>query len=193
MTYATIADFAESQGLAARGAFHPDPADNVPGPPDGHPAGTLVMLGWTGGRQWPAFAASPEYRDGNRHPLDRWSRHLIDGMAERFGARALYPFDGLPHLPFLRWAQRAEAVTQSPLGLLIHPDWGLWHAWRGALALPSRLDLPPRDNRPSPCTACSGQPCRHPATFDAARAACPVGTPYGPAQDAFHRKAAGRS
>ena len=37
---------------------------------------------------------------------------------------------------------RAEAVAPSPLGILIHPDYGLWHAYRGALAFAERLALP---------------------------------------------------
>lgn len=192
MSYELLARIAEARGLALRGGFHPAPDDHVPDLPDQTPPGTLLMLGWTGSRQWPVFAASAEYGDGASHPLDRWSRRIIGAMAHEFGGIALYPFGGPPHRPFLRWAQRAEALSPSPLGLLVHPDWGLWHAWRGALALSTRLRLPPPDTRLSPCSACPTQPCRRPRDFEAARAACPVGTPYSPCQDAFHRKAAGR-
>jgi hypothetical protein len=61
---------------------------------------------------------------------------------------------------------RAEAVAPSPLGILIHPDYGLWHAYRGALAFADRLALPPRVERPRPCDSCAGRPCLF---------ACPVG------------------
>jgi hypothetical protein len=54
---------------------------------------------------------------------------------------------------------RAEPVHVSPLGILIHPDWGLWHAYRGALGFPARLELPAPDRRASPCAACAGRPC----------------------------------
>ena len=192
MTYPELAASFAAQGLALRGGFHPTPSDDVPDLPNGRPTGTLLMLGWTGGRQWPAFAASPEYGDGKPNPLDRWSRRLIGAAALSLGGLALYPFGGPPHLPFLRWAARAEAVTPSPLGLLIHPDWGLWHAWRGAIGLPQRINLPERDQRASPCIQCPTRPCHARADFDAARAACPVGAPYSAAQQAFHRKAAGR-
>ncbi len=185
------AEFA-AQGLALRGGFHPAAGDDVPDLPDGRRAGTLLLLGWTGGQQWSAFASAPEHRDGQANPLDRWSRRLIDAEAGRHGGLALYPFGGPPFLPFLRWAIRAEPVAQSPLGLLIHPSWGLWHAWRGALALPQPLDLPPNPPGISPCVQCLTRPCLAPVGFDAARAACPVGEPYGAAQQAFHRKAAGR-
>ena len=192
MTYSGLTTEFRALGLAVRGGFHPIPADSVPVLPDGRPAATLLLLGWTGGHQWPLFTTSIEYTDGRPDPLDRWSRRIIDAAARNLGALALYPFGGPPHLPFLHWAARAEPVTPSPLGLLIHPDWGLWHAWRGALALPERLDLPPIVERPSPCARCHERHCLVPESFDAARAACPVGAPYGAVQQAFHRKAAGR-
>jgi hypothetical protein len=62
---------------------------------------------------------------------------------------------------------RAEPVAPSPIGLLIHPDYGLWHAYRAALLLDRPpVDLPPRSVRPSPCETCADRPCL---------TACPVG------------------
>jgi hypothetical protein len=182
----TLAKRAATLGLALRGGFHPSPEDEVPPLPGGRLAGTLLLLGWTGPIQWPHFAASPEHADGRPDPLDRWSRRVIGGLAEEFGGHALFPFGGPPHLPFQRWAMQAEPVHPSPLLVLIHPDWGLWHAWRGALAFAERLPLPPPNGRPSPCAACAGRPCLGPADFDVARRACPIGTPYGDVQAAFH-------
>jgi len=153
-------------GLAMRGGFHPAPADAVPAGYDGRPAQTLVLVGNVGGAMWEAFAASLELHDGAPNALDRWTRRVLDGIAGRLGATALYPFGGPPYLPFQRWAMRAEAVAPSPLGILIHPDYGLWHAYRGALAFAEPLDLPPRDARPSPCESCREKPCL---------TACPVG------------------
>ncbi len=157
--------------MAVRGALHPLPDDNVPPLPGGAPAATLVLLGWTGGRQWPAFAASAEARDGRPDPLDRWSRRLIDAAAAALHATgndavALYPFGGPPHHNFQRWALHAEPVARSPTGLLIHPDWGLWHAYRGALAFRERLPLVAEAARPSACATCADRPCL---------TACPVG------------------
>ncbi len=91
---------------------------------------------------WDAFAASPEASDGLDHPLDRWSRRLIEALARELGGKALFPFGGPPFLPFQRWAERAEPVHSSPIGLLIHPDYGLWHSYRGALGFAEALDAP---------------------------------------------------
>jgi hypothetical protein len=140
------ADAQAGGGMSLRGAFHPLPGE-VPALPDGSRVATLVLLGLAGAAGWAAFAASDERRDGLPEPLDRWSRRTIDSLAGRHGAMAWYPFDGPPWLPFLRWARQAEPMHASPLGLLIHPRWGLWHSYRGALALRERVALAPQ---PSP-------------------------------------------
>ncbi len=158
-------------GLAWRGAFHPVADDGVPPLAGGDAVATLALLGFVGGEQWPAFAASPERADGLPHPLDRWSRRVIDALGARHGAAALYPSDGPPWLPFQRWAMRAEAVHPSPVGILIHPDFGLWHAYRGALAFRVRLGLPVPDARPSPCTSCETRPCERTCPVSALSAA----------------------
>ena len=155
---------AESAGLACRGGFHPEPADGVSGPAGA--AGTVVLYGFVGSGQWPAFAASAECSDGLPNPLDRWSRRVIDALGVRYGAVGLYPFDGPPWLPFQRWARRAGPLHQSPLGILIHPEYGLWHAYRGALAFAARIALPAQYLQASPCDSCADKPCLR---------ACPVG------------------
>jgi hypothetical protein len=150
---------AEAEGLALRGGFYPEAADGVPAFPDGGIARTIVLFGFVGTTEWQVFASSAEYADGHPHPLDRWSRRVIDAIASRYGAAGLYPASGPPWLPFQRWAQRAEPVHVSPLGILIHPDFGLWHAYRGALAFRTSLALPEPDRRPDPCSSCAGKPC----------------------------------
>jgi hypothetical protein len=177
----------DGRGLALRGAFHPAPEDRVPPLPDGAPTLTVLLLGWTGGDQWPAFAASPEARDGLRNPLNRWSKRLIDGMAAEIDGVAFYPFGGPPWLDFQSWALKAEPVRRSPLGLLIHPNWGLWHSYRGAIGLRRRLKLRPRADGPHPCDGCSDRPCL---------SACPVsafaaGRPYDHAACQRHVEGAG--
>lgn len=154
MEFETIRSRLAAYGLSYRGAFYPAAGE------------TLVLVGFIGSENWPSFAASPEAGDGRPDPLDRWSSRVIAGVAGTLGATPLFPFGAPPFLPFQRWAQQAEPVHPSPLGILIHPDWGLWHAYRGALAFAERIDLPPPDRRPSPCDSCVEKPCL---------SACPVG------------------
>ena len=203
-------------GLVVRGAFHVEEADGVPVFDGNEGHRTLVLIGNAGSSFWPDFTASVEYRDGLPDPLDRWSERVITALAEELGAVAVFPFGGPPYHPFQRWAQRAEAVYPSPLGTLIHPEYGLWHAYRGALVAKGWLEgLPERSSAPSPCLSCAGQPCLHtcpveafsPDGFDVAacaghlsgrnecreqgclaRNACPAGKPfqYVREQHVFH-------
>jgi hypothetical protein len=110
---------------------------------------------------WQAFSLR---RGGGEDPLDDWSRQVVGALAARLGAAAHFPFER-PYLPFQRWAQMAEPCHVSPLGILIHPDYGLWHGYRGALAFAERFELAAADTRPSPCARCADKPCL---------AACPV-------------------
>ena len=157
----------EAEGLTSRGAFHVAADDWVPPFTDGAPAATLVLVGNAGpGIMWTVFAASEEAADGAPDALDRWSRRVVSRLANTLGGAAHFPFGGPPWLPFIRWAQRAGPAYPSPIGPLVHPDFGLWHAYRGAIAFRERLDLPPRDERPSPCESCTERPCL---------SSCPVG------------------
>ena len=153
-------------GLAFRGGFCPDTIDGVPAGRDGKAPATLILVGDVGGAIWPFFSRSPEAGDGTPDPLDRWTRRVVDDLAAAAGAAPIYPFGGPPYWPFQRWAQRAESVFRSPLGILIHPEHGLWHAYRAALAFAEAIDLPPRTAARSPCESCAAKPCL---------SACPVG------------------
>ena len=150
-------------GLIPRGALRLDDSERVGELADMR---TIVLAGMAGRDGWDAFAASPEARDGADDPLDRWSRRVIERLARELGGKALFPFGGPPFLPFQRWAQRAESVHSSPIGLLIHPHYGLWHSYRGALGFREELAVPEPAAVPSPCVSCTGRWCL---------SACPVG------------------
>lgn len=162
----TIVETVEAEGLASRGAFHVVADDAVPSFDDSAPAKTLVLVGNAGPGMWAVFAASDEAGDGAPGALDRWSRRVVLRLAHTLRGAAHFPFGGPPYMPFIRWAQRAGPVYPSPIGPLVHPDFGLWHAYRGAIAFRERLDLPPRDDRASPCESCAERPCL---------SSCPVG------------------
>jgi hypothetical protein len=182
-----LRDAVTAAGLAWRGSFTLGQADALPTLPGRRTARAIVLLGFTGAAHWQVFTSSPEAADGQANPLDRWSRRVIDVLAERHGGRGLYPSDGPPWLPFQQWARRAEGLHVSPLGILIHPTWGLWHAYRGALALPEELPPDATARAASPCDACRERPCLTtcpvgavaPGRFDAAACRAHVRSPEG--------------
>lgn len=212
-TYAALEASLAAHGLSARGGFVPKSADGVPEAGQGATA-AVVLVGNAGPALWPHFAA---HAASGPNALDRWTRTTIAPIAARFGARAVYPFD-TPPLPFQRWAMKAEPVAPSPLGVLIHPDHGLWHAYRAALLFPRAIALPPWHARPRPCDTCTDKPCLSACPVGAftgqsydvpacaghldslagascldggclARGACPVGEPYAADQLRFHMAA----
>ncbi|MBT4489821.1 MAG: hypothetical protein HOC72_19925, partial [Rhodospirillaceae bacterium] len=191
--------------------FHPgdDPGEDDP------PAATVVLIGNAGPALWRCFPGP----NGNRDALDDWCRQVLPPLAHGLGADILFPFDGPPYQPFQRWARRAEGLPSSPIGPLIHPEYGLWHAYRGALLFQHKMALPPPLNI-NPCGGCVEKPCLTtcpaaafsadaydvPACVDhlkqpegdvclslgcRARRACPIGQAYlyEPAQANFHMAA----
>jgi hypothetical protein len=172
----------ERVGLVPRGALLLQESERVGALAD---LRTVILAGMAGREGWGAFAASPEARDGLADPLDRWSRRVLEALAGELGARALFPFGGPPFLPFQQWARRAEPVHPSPIGILIHPRFGLWHSYCGALAFREALDVPEPAAVASPCDSCAGRWCL---------SGCPVGAfsgaGYNVAACAGHLKSA---
>jgi len=171
--WTAMAASAAGLGLELLGGFHPRPGDGLE-----EGTGTLLLLGPDPAGFWPRFSASPEARDGRPDPVDRWSERVIGGWAREIGARALFPFGTPPYRPFIAWALRTGRIHHAPIRLLVHDRQGLMVSFRGALALPRRLALPPAP--PAPCAACAGQPCR---------TACPVGAFDGPGYEVAACKA----
>ena len=197
MQYADVVAALAPTGMVARGGFHEPPTR------------TVVVIGNVGGAMWPSFRAAEQPVDD---PLDSWTRSVLAPIAASLGADFVHPSDE-PFRPFQRWARRAEGIAQSPIGLLIHPAYGLWHAYRGAFLFAFTLDgVPPPISDPSPCLSCADQPCLDACPVDAftignydadacrthvrsgvqpvcieagcaARLACPVGTEYRYAPD----------
>lgn len=206
VTPETIADAIAPAGLIVRGGFHAEPADGVPPLPDGRAAATVVLIGNAGADMWDAFRTS-DPDPGQRNPLDSWLKPQIEAVAASAGAHPIFPNEGPPFVAIQDWARRAEPVHRSPIGLMIHPRFGLWHVYRAALCFAERLELPPRDDFASPCETCASKPCLKvcpadafgPTSFDAeaclahvegadggpcreggcmARRACPVGREF---------------
>ncbi len=157
---ADIEDAIRAVQLEPRGALRCTEDDQIPVSVAGAPARSMVLIGTSGSGFWPAFNTARATLGQEPQPLDTYSRQVITTLAREFNAQAWFPFGGPPWLPFQRWAQRAEAVHTSPIGPLIHPQYGLWHAYRGALSftrvLPGITD-PPAE--PHPCDSCHDKPC----------------------------------
>lgn len=155
-----------ANGLFVRGSLCCPPEDLGPGG-----SATLILIGFAGRGMWPIFQKTRKAEDD---PLDNWTRRIVDPLAHELAALALYPFDGPPWYPFQRWAMKAESLFQSPIGPLLHPEYGLWHGYRAALAFREALPVAEPAKGRDLCAGCQASPCL---------AACPAGVFAGGAYD----------
>ncbi|MER8439833.1 hypothetical protein NKH36_03320 [Mesorhizobium sp. M1312] len=163
----TVAAVLSAHGLILRGGFN-FAGDEIPPPGLSSAAARSVLLvGQAGAAPWPHFLRWKESQSGIiADPLDTWSREVIGAIAVTFGARAASPSD-TPYLPFQQWAMRAEGLRPSPLGILMHPQYGLWHAYRGALLFEDEIALPEPRDVIHLCDTCLEKPCLKSCPVDA--------------------------
>lgn len=205
----TVRAALKPNGLFLRGSLNFPAGMAAPQLAEGRPAASVVLVGNIGSSLWPAFTRWRERQadGGGGDPLDTWSKAVIAPIATDAGAVAWFPSDP-PWQPFQQWAMHAEGLKASPLGILIHPTYGLWHGYRGALGFAAPVEGYKPAETAHPCDDCREKPCLttcpvsavRPEAFDVpacrahlrtgegqsgcmvagclARAACPVGVDY---------------
>jgi len=156
----------QAQGLLLRGGFTLDPARDQDLLTQFPEMQQLLLVGNAGSAIWRSLSGFIADHPMAAHPLDQWTEQVLGDIASAIGAVSLFPFGSAPWWPFQRWAQRADTVFPSPVAVLIHPTYGLWHAYRGALLLREPVELPILAPQASPCESCAAKPCL---------TACPVG------------------
>lgn len=160
-----IAEALGVHGLTVRGVLN---FENGDAPRlNGGLAKSIALVGHTGSAIWPNFSKwlsqqSPVPID----PLDTWSKEVIGAVAAAVGGHAVFPSDK-PYLPFQQWAKKAEGLKASPLGMLIHPVYGLWHAFRGAILFDDVTLSQKVEKLSHPCDACIEKPCLSVCPVDA--------------------------
>jgi ferredoxin len=162
-----IARALDRHGLMLRGGFGFDETEVMPLVQADRPARSVLLVGQAGSTAWSHFLTWRKTQPADfGNPLDSWAREVIGDVAERFGARAVSPSDK-PYLPFQQWAMRAEGLKPSPLGILMHPSYGLWHAYRGALLFEDEIAVEEPRDVIHLCDACDGKPCVKSCPVDA--------------------------
>jgi len=142
-------------GLSVIGAFEPDIGEIGD-------ARAVILIGNAGSAIWRRL--DPRPADPKDHTIDRWTREVLEPLADECGATAVFPFEGPPYHPFVSWAFQTGRCFKSPLGMAIHDTYGLWFALRAAFLFDAELGLEAH-HATSPCDACADKPCL---------SACPV-------------------
>lgn len=119
----------------------------------------LVLLGHGGRRLW---AALQKWGVKTTDPVDHYSLTLTRQFIRDYLGDPpvcwLYP-----QTDYLAPLQQLGALAgwshSSPLGLGIHPEYGVWFAYRAAFLTTAELPLRVEPERPSPCATCTNKPC----------------------------------
>ncbi len=163
---AALEEHLAAAGFLCLGGFAPRAGDRVPPLPGGSQPGGLYLIGSTGPGLWPHLISSPEFADGLRDPMDRYTRRFLSTLASQTGFEPVFPFEGPPYHPFQQWAMKCGSFSQSPIGVLAHRTYGVWAGFRAVFLSPDAFeDAAPPDTH-GPCGSCAAKPCL---------TACPVG------------------
>ena len=125
---------------------------------------TVILFAHGGPNVWSAMKASGT---GGNDPMDTYSSQVATEYARKFlngESKLLYPFGETFDLR--RLGKLAGWCFPSPLGIDIHPTYGLWFAYRALLVVEQRLEPSEREEFDSPCEQCLDRPCQ---------SACPAG------------------
>jgi len=131
-----------------------------------------LLVGNQGGNMWHHFSRSPEYSDGSENPLDRWTVRQLQNLTAGQGCTVFHP-SHRPYWPFQKIARKCVGIKPSPLGIMIHPEFGLWHGLRGLLVFEEAHEFTSQikelavgaETLIHPCDSCELRPCL---------SACPV-------------------
>jgi epoxyqueuosine reductase len=138
-------------------------------------ARSIVVIGNGGGAFWRAFKEHTARNPGwvkRENPLDDFTREIVEheilpiARAGSVRCEATYPFmAGAPMLNFIELGKLAGIGGPSILGVLVHPTFGPWIAFRVALLVDVEIDAPADALGFDPCPTCASRSCIN---------ACPV-------------------
>lgn len=149
---------------------------------------TLVLIGHGGRRLWERMTTQDwETAD----PIDRYSARHTNRFIARYldNSENLLLFPSKTLIPLQQLGRFVGWSHQTPLGLGIHPEYGVWFAYRAAFLTTAVLPTIRLPHSPSHCDRCITKPCI---------TSCPVGAvhakrPFNVKTCAKHRLRTGSS
>lgn len=122
-------------------------------------AARMILIGNSGTAFWDKLT---ERGLSGADPVDHYSKELALRFAKEYlnvPSELLFPFSTA--LPLQQLGKLAGWHHDSPLGVGIHSEYGLWFAYRAVLLVDAELPLCRVPERVSPCTQCTTKPCLH--------------------------------
>ncbi len=160
---ARIENAIRDAGFTPLGWFARAPGEDLGELTADRPIRVMTLIGNAGPEMWQRYSAE---RRPETQTLDAWSSAVLGELARELGARAFFPFDK-PPLPFQQWAYRTGHVFRSPLGITVHPEFGLWHAYRAAFGFTEPVAIPETSGAAHPCESCADKRCLTTCPVDA--------------------------
>jgi len=118
----------------------------------------IILIGHGGTSLWSHLQIE---KQTHSDPIDHYSetaaREFADHALTGFHYQIVYP--GAAPVALQQLGTLAGWHTDSPLGLGINPQWGLWYAYRAALLTNAPLSIRVNTQPDSPCKTCSDPPC----------------------------------
>ena len=154
---------------------------------------TLCLLASGGKNLWEKL---PHPLKVETNPIDSYTKSTMLKFAHDFldgeDIEILYP-EAEPKFPLQKLGRALNLCHQSPIGLDIHSDYGLWFAFRGVFITSKNLLMPTLKSKESPCDTCIEKPCMTFADINTARLSCPIKSEhrYSNEQLAYHHQALG--
>ena len=135
-------------------------------------ARSIVAIANGGGVFWRAYqkhlAANPGW-DARENPLDDFTREIVEReITAPLDRRAIpfntiYPFvsaaPAVPALNFMHLGKIAGLGGPSIIGVVVHPAYGPWIAFRAAILLEEPIDSPGEAVGFDPCPGCVSRSC----------------------------------
>lgn len=134
---------------------------------------TLCLIGNGGKALWEKL---PHPLDASTDPIDRYTKTKILDFAENIledEIEILFPNSGYT-LPLQKIGRALNLCTQSPIGVDINSEFGLWFAFRGVFLTSKDLPSIVQEKTSSPCELCLEKPCLVTSDIARARLLCPV-------------------
>jgi epoxyqueuosine reductase len=130
---------------------------------------SVIVIGNGGGAFWKAFKRHTDEHSGwtaRDNPLDDFTRFVIErevapAITQRGIAHTIiYPFiSNGPTLNFMEAGKAAGLSGPSILGVVVHPVYGPWIAFRAAILSSESIDAPGEAYRFDPCPSCIPRTC----------------------------------
>jgi len=130
---------------------------NQPGLPPGD-ENRVILIGHGGGRLWQSLdQAHWQHTD----PIDNFSHAAAQRFCQQVlqGYRHQIIYPGTHPVALQQLGSAAGWHSDSPLGLGIHPHWGLWFAYRAVILTDAALPEIRQPRPPAACDQCPDQPC----------------------------------